>query len=305
MAEGTERSVSAPPVGPWSRAPRARLTVSAASSILPAVREKSGTAGGNGGEWFEGWFDETYLELYRHRDEKEALRFVRWLGRFSREAERGVVDLACGAGRHAWAMAREHRWRVTGLDLSRPLLRHAALEGARGRETAAGGPFPAPRFIRCDLRSLPVRDGAFGLAVNLFTSFGYFTRDEENLAVLAEMARVLHPGGILVIDVPNPGFLRRTLVPRDTFRRGKLRVEQRRRLTSGGRRVNKEITIWNDSGEKRVITESVRLLDEKELDTWLARCGLHPEGRAGDEEGGGFDPASSPRMITWARKPAR
>ena len=72
-------------------------------------------------EWFEHWFGEEYLELYPHRDAEEAARVAELL-----EA-RGVVrpgarvlDLACGAGRHAMALA--HRGaRVVGLDLSTPL----------------------------------------------------------------------------------------------------------------------------------------------------------------------------------------
>ena len=58
-------------------------------------------------EWFEHWFGEEYLDLYPHRDDRDAERAVALLAAngYVRPGQR-VLDLACGAGRHAAALER-------------------------------------------------------------------------------------------------------------------------------------------------------------------------------------------------------
>ena len=76
-------------------------------------------------EWFEDWFGEEYLQLYAHRDEREAEAVVELIRRVAPWQSGGwVLDLACGAGRHAKYLVRGGA-RVIGYDLSRVLLRRA------------------------------------------------------------------------------------------------------------------------------------------------------------------------------------
>ena len=57
-------------------------------------------------EWFEEWFGEEYLQLYPHRDEADARRLVALLTRvLPWRAGWRVLDVGCGAGRHAAALA--------------------------------------------------------------------------------------------------------------------------------------------------------------------------------------------------------
>src|SRR5258706_5988125 len=145
-------------------------------------------------EWFEQWFGEEYHVLYPHRDEEEARRAVALVQRAAPWAEGDwILDLACGAGRHAAELERLGA-RVVGFDLSPSMLRRAR----------AGGRGP---LVRGDMRGLPFRPGSFGLAVNLFTSFGYFRDDAEHRLVLRQGAACRGPGGRLA-----PGFL--NFVPR-------------------------------------------------------------------------------------------
>src|SRR5512140_898974 len=80
--------------------------------------------------WFEKAFGPIYLELYGHRDEREAARVVQVLEKhlpgLNAGEERGapVLDIACGAGRYLEAL-RKRGVRVIGLDLSPALLEHA------------------------------------------------------------------------------------------------------------------------------------------------------------------------------------
>jgi len=111
-------------------------------------------------EWFEEWFGEEYLQLYPHRDDAEAARAVELLVEATGlQPHWRVLDVACGAGRHARAF-RAAGARCVGVDLSAPLLRIA-----RGVTDAF--------LVRADMRALPIRAGSMDLTVNLFTSFGY------------------------------------------------------------------------------------------------------------------------------------
>lgn len=99
-----------------------------------------------------------------------------------------VLDVPCGQGRHAHLLC-EAGFDVTGLDYS-----PHSLAAARRRGVAR-----TLRYVRGDMRRLPARwSGRFDAVVNLFTSFGFFLNPKDDARVIAEFARVLRPGGVLV-----------------------------------------------------------------------------------------------------------
>jgi len=99
-----------------------------------------------------------------------------------------ILDAPCGQGRHAHLLA-EAGYDVDGLDYSKDLL-------DRARERGTGRRL---RYTRGDMRKLPARwSGRFDAVVNLFTSFGFFALPSDDARAIAEFARVLKPGGVLV-----------------------------------------------------------------------------------------------------------
>ena len=81
-------------------------------------------------EWFQQWFGNDYLELYPHRDGKDAADAVGLIAEnVSLRASR-VLDLACGSGRHS-EVIRQRGGSVVGIDLSLTLLRRAREDFAR------------------------------------------------------------------------------------------------------------------------------------------------------------------------------
>jgi SAM-dependent methyltransferase len=96
------------------------------------------------------------------------------------------LEIGCGTGVRA-ATIRELGWTPVGVDLSAGMLRHA-----RGRLPVA----------RADAERLPVRDGALPTAVAVLVH----TDMPGYPAVLAEAARVLRPGGVLVHVGVHPCF---------------------------------------------------------------------------------------------------
>jgi SAM-dependent methyltransferase len=249
--------------------------------------------------WYENAFDAFYAELYAHRDESEAERIVAWLARRLGAPGSGgllglrALDLACGAGRHLRALARRGV-RAVGVDRSRDLLARAA---ALRRETGSR----REELVLGDIRDLPFADRSFGLTISMFTSIGYFATDAENRRVLSEAARVLDPGGHLLIDYLNAEAVVRTLVPASQRQVGEFVVDEKRRIDHRERRIIKEVTVSRQASGERVkhYVESVALWSRDELAAELAATSLLVVDEVGDYDGEAFT-AASPRLILLA-----
>lgn len=250
--------------------------------------------------WYCKAFEAGYLNLYAHRDDTDAARALAFLRAHAglRPGVR-VLDLCCGAGRHLSLIA-PLAGGAAGLDLSRVLLTKAreSLTGLNG-----GAPPPC-RLMEADMRALPLRSGYFEIVINLFTSFGYFDRDEENAGVLAEVGRVLQPGGVFVFDHINRPYLEARLRPRTTKTlEGGIEVTETRRIDPATRRIHKDVDWRHPGGEQARWHESVRLYEAAELEHALPAAGLRVEARFGDFDGRGYSP-EAPRMIFVARREA-
>ena len=199
-----------------------------------------------------------------------------------------LLDLCCGPGRHSLRFA-EKGFPPVGLDYSAPLLE---LARARGQEL---------RLVRGDMRALPFGAGAFRSVVNFFTSFGYFLREADNMAVVTEIERVLEPGGRFLCDTFGRDYVLARLVPEESRSTGEKEYRIRRWWNPQTRRLEKEIEVRR-GGSTETFRESVRAYTAEELVEIFRQAGL-----AIEETWGGFDggPAGSqaPRLIVLAKKP--
>jgi SAM-dependent methyltransferase len=130
------------------------------------------------------------------------LEYAAWrestLGRITERLERAVIldlagdfygdvlDVGCGVGSYAGLFAAAGA-RVTGVDSSIPVVRAAA-----GRARDARAPF---HVVAGDASSLPFEASSFDLVVAV-TALCFVSSPER---ALGEMARVLRPGGRLVV----------------------------------------------------------------------------------------------------------
>jgi SAM-dependent methyltransferase len=102
-----------------------------------------------------------------------------------------VLDLGCGDGDLTALMARSIRARFVGLDLSA-----RALDACRAAvvDSSVG-------LVRASAYQLPFADGTFDAVV----SFGYASAGSY-VGVERELARVLRPGGVAIVDFPSPSL---------------------------------------------------------------------------------------------------
>ncbi len=234
--------------------------------------------------WWEQAFGEHYETLYAHRDDASAEAEVAGLLPRLRRVRGPILDACCGNGRHLAAL-RAAELPAFGFDLSADLL-----ASARRRTTCRD------RLVRCDMRT-PALDGGWGAILVLFTAFGYFA-DETNAAVLASFARLLTPGGILVLDLPDPDHVRRTLVPRSQRHTACGDLIEERRIV--GPRVEKIVTVTKAGTTPHTYRESVHLYDTAEIAALAKRCGLIPDDQWPSLRGPGHD---DQRQIHWLAKP--
>lgn len=228
--------------------------------------------------WYQEWFGEAYLELYSHRDEDEAKGQVAFFSEQCGAVDGPVLDLACGMGRHIREL-QGLGYTAIGCDLSFIMLRSGALE------------YGSMAVVRADMRTLPFCDGVFAGLVNFFTSFGYFSSEEQNLQVVREMSRVLDSGAPFLFDYLNVQRELKKLVEKETRETPMGPVQIERWFDAYDRSFNKRITI----GEKRYL-ERVRGYDLDEISAMFASCDLQIRSAFGDFDGSTCDPGS-PRLI--------
>ena len=242
-------------------------------------------------EWFKHWFNsKEYLKVYKHRDEKEALELVGLVLNNISIAENGtVLDLASGFGRHAILFSKRG-FNVTAVDLSDSLLsiakNNAVVEGVN------------INFVHSDIRQF---NPAFkyDLIVNLFTSIGYFEKDEENYFILRKVYDLLAENGFFVLDYFNKNFVVKNLVAETVEEIDDGKITQNRFIE--GERIVKEITI-DRRGKVNKFHESVRMFSSEELLNMLQKLGFKQIKTFGDFNGKPFELETSPRIIIIVNK---
>lgn len=239
--------------------------------------------------WFKTWFDsEHYHQLYAHRDYAEAEMFINRLFKklhLPKENSK-VLDLACGKGRHS-IQVNDLGYDVIGLDLSQESIDHAKqFENDR------------LHFVRDDMRHYEDPEH-FDLILNLFTSFGYFLSQEDNLAVMKSIAKNLKPGGRLVLDYLNSQKTRARLPEQEQI--------NRKGISFNIKKFEEDNFVVKDiqfevNGEDHHHQEFVQLIEPNDFDNLLAEAGLKRVASFGNYQLEEFNPVHSDRYILIAAK---
>jgi SAM-dependent methyltransferase len=202
-----------------------------------------------------------------------------------------VLDLCCGPGRHAIELARRG-YRVCGVDRT-----EAFLERARAEARPQG--LDDLELVTADMREF-VRPDDFDLALNLYTSFGYFDA-AGNRRVLENLYTSLRTGGTLIIDVTSREIVARTFAPRDRHELddGALWLEERQ-LQGDGARIRNTWTLVR-GGEETSFTFELRLYTGTELTALLTDVGFRDVRTLGHVDGRPYDEAAD-RLVMVATR---
>ncbi len=242
-------------------------------------------------EWYKDWFNsEEYLKVYRHRDQKEANELAQLvINNIDVSKVKNVLDMAAGSGRHAVIFAKKG-FNVTAVDLSENLI-------SIGKQNAEIDNVKID-FVHSDIRHFNPNI-KYHLILNLFTSIGYFEKDEENYFILSKAYKLLENNGYFVLDYFNKRFVENNLVPSTVDEFDGSVITQNRFIK--GERIIKEITIDN-KGKINKYFESVRMFSKDELINMLQKLGFRIIKTFGDFMGNSFELESSPRIIIIASK---
>jgi SAM-dependent methyltransferase len=242
--------------------------------------------------WFISWFDSPYYHiLYKDRNFREAQVFMDNLTHYLNLPERAkVLDLACGKGRHSIYL-NQLGFDVLGVDLSENSIC-----------TAKNNENETLRFKVHDMRV--AFDEKFDAIFNLFTSFGYFENDRDNLQTLIAIKESLSEYGFGVIDFMNVTNVIANLIPNEVKTVDGIDFHIKRFHIDGY--IYKQIDFEDTraegersgtKGEKFHFTEKVRAFTLADFQEMMDEAGIYLLDIFGDYKLKKFHKSESERLI--------
>ena len=232
--------------------------------------------------WYSSWFDSPYYHiLYKDRDQEEAQGFMNHLTAFLQLPNKAeILDLACGKGRHSIYL-NALGYDVIGADLSSSSIAYAKQfenDTLHFKEHDMCLPFPKK----------------FDAVFNLFTSFGYFEAEEDNLRTIKAIKAELKSGGCGVIDFLNAETVIKNLVASETKEIDGISFHIEKYMKDG--HIIKDIHFEHNNIPYN-FTERVKALTLKDFQNYFSEAGVTLKHCFGDYKLSPFDAATSERLI--------
>ena len=196
-------------------------------------------------EWWRTLFNSIYLKTDGDvvENEMNTLKDVDMLIQTTGlEANDRILDLCCGQGRHCLELARRGFNHVTGVDRSRYLIR-LARKRARQNHLAVS-------FHEGDARKFRFPENTFHTVTLFGNSFGYFEREDDDLAVLERVKKVLCSGGLLAMDLVDGDWMRAHFEARtwEWIDENYFVCRERSLTADGSRLLSREVVVHAERG---------------------------------------------------------
>lgn len=154
-------------------------------------------------EWWRSLFNSIYLKtdgdvVENDANTKAEVDALLSFANLPKDAR--ILDLCCGQGRHVFELVSRGFLQVAGLDRSRYLIRLARKRALKQKFNIS--------FSEGDARKIHLPENSLDVVTILGNSYGYFEREEDDLAVLQSIMRILKSEGILLMDIVNGEWMK-------------------------------------------------------------------------------------------------
>jgi len=201
-----------------------------------------------------------------------------------------ILDLCCGVGRHSIELAKRG-YDVTGVDLTEHYLE-------KGKKKAEETELDI-EFVKEDMREFKRQEG-FDVVLNLFTSFGFFEDEDENMRVLENVYDSLRPNGKFILDVMGKEILARIYEEKDWSKADDGFTLEKRSVDKDWSWMETRRIIIDEQGKKEY-NVSHWIYSAKELKDMLKQVGFTSIDVYGNFEGDPYDEGAE-RLIVIAEK---
>lgn len=183
-------------------------------------------------------------------------------------SDAAILDLCCGQGRHTIELARRGFTSLTGIDRSRYLVRLARRRAKKENFSIT--------FKEGDARDIRLPKASQDLVCMMGNSFGYFDREEDDLAVLQAVIRVLKPGGRLLLDITDGDWMRDHFEPRswEWIDQNQFVCRERSISADGKKLISREVVTHAERGVIADQLYAERLYSKSSLAALLQSAGL-------------------------------
>lgn len=183
-----------------------------------------------------------------------------------------LIDLGCGSGEHCYELSKRG-FQCTGIDISERMI-----QIAHERFSTAG------TFLHLDILKLTFKK-EFDVAISLFGTLNYFTKNDEMLTAFANTKASLKKGGIAIFEIwnsfPVNKIRRKKLSHISTTQSGSTTIERYRGFSLIQEsphtivEVHYRYMITNSTGTQEIIDRHImRAFSQNEIAEFLKSTGF-------------------------------
>ncbi len=244
----------------------------------------------NAKEWFEQFYNDQYkawvLDQIPASMTQAQLDMIQDALNLAQNAH--ILDVFCGEGRHAIPLAKKG-FEVTAIDLYEPFIQTIV------KSSAGLNIHP----ICMDARSINY-EKKFDAIILLFTSFGYFS-DEENELLMNNLSNALKDDGKILIDIENRDYILKNYL-HEKWRNKENGLLLERHAFNPFTSRQKTRRIWIDpKGNQEIYSRNLRLYSAHELIALAGKYHLEIIHKWGNYDKKPFS-INTPRMIFTFQK---
>lgn len=180
-----------------------------------------------------------------------------------------ILDLCCGQGRHSIELARRGFNYLTGIDRSGYLIRLA--------RRRAKSSYLQIKFKEGDARRISLPESSRDCVLLMGNSFGYFDQEEDDIAVLLAIKKVLKSEGKIVLDLTDGDWIKKNYEPRswEWIDKNQFVCRERSISQDGDRLISREVVVHAERGVIADQFYAERLYSKERIKQLLEDVGFH------------------------------